>query len=97
MDTKGEWKVDPHSYDSAQMVVTTDGKLIANCFKSKANAHLIAAAPALSEALKVASEVIQEYIKEADILCDHSVGVCACPFFSRIDCIQEALAQAEGR
>ncbi|KKK65263.1 hypothetical protein LCGC14_2975880 [marine sediment metagenome] len=52
MDTKGEWKVDPHSYDSAQMVVTTDGKLIANCFKSIANAHLIAAAPAMYEALE---------------------------------------------
>ena len=49
------------------------------------------------EALKMSAEVIQEYIKEADIFCDHSVGICACSTLGRFARIEEAISKAESK
>ncbi len=48
--TKGKWKVDP----DFEWVMDEEGRIVANCtghMDAKANAHLIAAAPDLYEAL----------------------------------------------
>lgn len=89
--TKGEWT---HTEDG--VIVAEDGKQIASVFPRDrgANAHLIAAAPALYEALKGILPELKEYVQEVGD-CDHSVGICFCGLFNKIDNLEQALAKAE--
>ena len=86
--TKGEWKLitqpTPHLKD--RFYVGTDNYILAET-DTKGNAHLIAAAPALYEALK---EAVQDY----DLL-ENSSKIERASF--PIEEIRQALAQARGK
>jgi len=57
--TKGKWKVDKQGRDYPNMVIEpTSGRVIADCYDSEANAHLIASAPDMYEALR---EICRRY------------------------------------
>ena len=87
MYTKGEWTVDP-DYD---WVRSEDGRVVANCTgydrdEQRANAHLIAAAPAMYEALKA----VDKYFTTGfpDNMRRKRIAV---------EMLDEALAKAEGK
>ena len=70
--TKGEWKVDGFG----DRVVDENSDTIATMMKmnrneAEANAHLIAAAPALYEALKNLRHTVDKLIREGTIPLDH--------------------------
>jgi hypothetical protein len=61
----------------------------------EANAHLIAAAPELLEALEKLTPITKE-ILETIGTCDHSVGVCNCDLIMALEKSKTAIAKAKG-
>ncbi len=88
--TKGGWSSEPSKY----LVIDKEGKIIANCFfvnkpmeEREANARLIAAAPGLLEALKVAKKRIVELT-----LMSYASEDASCKTLNKVN---EAIAKAE--
>ena len=50
----------------------------------------------LYEALKDILPELKEYVQEVGD-CDHSVGICFCRLFNKVDNLEQALAKAKGK
>ena len=102
MYTEGEWKVTSNkltkvTFPNKLTVRSNTGcpiALLTDAERSNADAHLIAAAPELYEALKALIPELQEYIKDIGD-CDHSVGICFCGLFNKLELVEQAIAKAE--
>ena len=55
--TKGKWKVEAVYGDHP--IVTANGRIVADCFNSEANARLIAAAPDMYEAITECADTLE--------------------------------------